>query len=80
MLAWWAARESWGNGSSAVCVACILAPLGKLTRMPFEVAILLVQGVLAPRKWLVQPLSAIARVWGVETRELKERLLKTISL
>ena len=45
--------ESLGNGSSAVCVACILAPLGKPTRMPFEVAILSVQGVLAQRKWLV---------------------------
>ena len=56
--------ESLGNGSSAVCVASILAPLGKPTRMPFEVAILSVQGVLAQRKWLVQPESAMARFWG----------------
>ena len=55
MLARRAAREIWGNRSSAVCVACILAPLGKPTRMPFEVEILLVQGLLEPSKWLVKP-------------------------
>ena len=55
MLPRQASRESWGNGSSAVCAACILAPSGKLTRVPFVVARLLVQGVLVPRKWIVQP-------------------------
>ena len=56
------ARESWGRGSSAVCVACILTPSGKSTRLPFVVASLSVQGVLAPRKWIVQPESAMALV------------------
>ena len=54
--------------------------LGKPMSIPFEVVILLVQGVLAPRKWLVQPESAMARVWGALTRELKVILLITISL
>ena len=76
----WAAKDSWKNGSSAICVDCILAPLGKPTMMTFEVAILSVQGVLEPRKWLVQTDSAMAWVWGAVTRELKVRLLITISL
>ena len=73
-----ATRGIWENRSSAVYVACILAPLGKTTRMPFKVAIVSVQGVLAPRKWLVQPESMMAWVWGAGTKELKLRLLKTI--
>ena len=48
--------------------------------MPFEVVILSVLGVLAPRKWLVEPMLAMARVWGAVTRSLKVRLLITISL
>ena len=68
MLARWVARGSWGNRSSAVCAACILAPLGKPTRMPFVVEIFLVQGVLAPRKWFVQPESEMAMVWGAVNR------------
>ena len=80
MLAQRWAKETYGNRISAACVACILAPLGKPTRMPFEVMIFSVHGFLAPRKWLVQPESAIARVWGAVTRELKVRLLITISL
>ena len=61
-------------------MACILAPLGKPTRMPFEVMIFSVHRFLAPRKWLVQPESEMAWVWGVVTRELKVRFLITISL
>ena len=80
MLVRQAAREIWGNGSSAVCVAYILATLGKTMRMPFQVVIFSVQGVLAPRKWLVQLESEMARVWGAVARELKLRLFITISL
>ena len=80
MLARRVARESWGDGISAVCVACILAPLCKPTRIPFVVAILLVQGVLAPSKWLVQPELARVLVWGAVTRELKLNFFITIFL
>ena len=80
MLAWQEAREIWGNRSSVVCVVCILAPSGKLTRMPFVVASLSVQGVLAPRKWIVQPESTMALVWGAVTRELKVKLFITMFL
>ena len=41
---------------------------------------LLVQGVLVPRKWLVQPESEMALVWGEVTRELKVKLFITIFL
>ena len=42
--------------------------------------ILSVQGVLAPRNWLVQPELEIAWVWEAVTRKLKVRLLITIYL
>ena len=45
MFAGRAARENWGNGSNTVCVACILAPSGKPTRIPFVVEILSVGSV-----------------------------------
>ena len=61
-------------------MACILAPLGKPTRILFEVAIFLVQGVLAPRKWMVKPELEMAWFWGAVTRELKVILLITTSL
>ena len=80
MLAWRAAREIWGNRISVVCVACILVPLGNPTRIPFVVEIFLMQGVLSPRKWLVQPELAMALVSGAVTRELKVKLFITISL
>ena len=41
MLAQQVEREIWGNGSSAVCMDFILAPLGKLKRIPFEAEICL---------------------------------------
>ena len=75
-----AERKRWGNRSSAVYVACIIAPLGNPRRMTFVVAILSVQGVLAPSKWLVQPESAMALVWGAVTRELKVKLFITMFL
>ena len=80
MLVRQAARESWGNGISLVCVYCILAPSGKPTMMPFVVASLSVQGVFAPRKWLVQPESMMALIWGAVTRELKGKLFITMFL
>ena len=48
--------------------------------MTFEVAILSVQGVLEPRKWLVKTDSAMAWVWGAVTGELKVILMIKISL
>ena len=80
MLVRRAARESWGNRSSAVCVSCILAPSVKPTRMPFLVASLSVQGVLAPRKWRVKPEAAMAMVWGAVNIELKVKIFITMFL
>ena len=49
-----------GWSSKAVCVACIVMLFGRLTITPCAHGVLLVQCALVPRKWLVQPESAIA--------------------
>ena len=64
-----------------MCVEWIVAPLGRPTAMLCVVGILLVQGVEGPRKWLVQPESAMARQWGeigrgAGTTELENRICK----
>ena len=41
---------------------------GRPTRMPLKVEDLLVHGLVGPRKWLVQPESAMARVLGTKVR------------
>ena len=43
-------------------------PLGRPTRIPFEVEDLLVYGLVRPRKWLVQPELTMARVLGTNVR------------
>ena len=43
-------------------------PLGRPTRIPFEVEDLLVHGMVGPRKWLVQPESTMVRVLGTKVR------------
>ena len=45
---------SWGNGSRAVCGACIDDPFGSPTRIPLDVEGLFVHGFEGPRKWLMQ--------------------------
>ena len=42
--------------------------LGRPTRMTLDVEDLLVNGVVGPRKWLVQPESTMARVLGTKVR------------
>ena len=52
----------WGMSRSAVCVASIDMLLGSDTVTPGAHCLMLVQCALLPRKWLVQPESAIAVV------------------
>ena len=77
-----AARGNCGKGNSAVWVDCIFSLLGSLTEMTCSVGTLLMQGLLVPTKWLVQPESTMA--WrstdGLRTgtKVLQEnKLLKT---
>ena len=57
--AWRATIGSCGKGNIAVCMDCIVSPLGSLTYMPCSVGTLLVQGLFGPMKWLVQPESTM---------------------
>ena len=43
-------------------------PFGRSTRIPLDVEDLLVNGVVGPRKWLVQAESTMARVLGTKVR------------
>ena len=52
----------------AVWDARIDDTFGRPTRMPLDVEDFLVQGVVGPRKWLVQPESTMARLLGTKVR------------
>ena len=80
MLALRAAREIWGEREQCSTRCLYIGAIGKADKDAICGGDFLVQGVLAPRKWLVQPESAVDRVWGAVTRELKVRLLITMSL
>ena len=51
-----------------MCDVWIDDPFGSPTRMPLDEEDLFVHGVVGPRKWLVQPESTMARVWGTKVR------------
>ena len=59
---------NWGKGRRAVYDARVYDPFGIPTRMPLDVEDFCVHGVEGPRKWLVQPDSAMARVLGTKVR------------
>ena len=46
----------------AVCIDCIVSQLVRLTEMPCLAGTFLVQGLIGPMKWLVQPESTMARL------------------
>ena len=65
---WRAPKGIWGKGKRAVWDAQMNDPFVRPTRMPLDVEDLLLHGVVGPRKWLVQPESAMARVLGTKVR------------
>ena len=58
----------WGKGRRVVWDAWVYDPLGRPTRMPLDVEDLFVHVVVGPRKWMVQPESTMARVFGNKVR------------
>ena len=58
----------WGKGKRVVWDTQIGDLFCRLPRIPFDVEDLLVHGVVGPRKWLVQPISMMARVLGTKVR------------
>jgi hypothetical protein len=71
----WARRASRGRSgmsSSAVCVDLIIVPSESRTCSPFVVGTLLTHGLVALRKWPVQPESAHAVSWDGWEDELVE--------
>ena len=57
-----APKGIWVKGKRAVWDAWIDDPFGRPTRILLDVEDVLVHSVVGPRKWLVQPESAMARV------------------